>query len=83
MAQIAEKMKLMPRVDFNGRDLPPATADPSVITIVDAAAPAAPPSMATALTEVAAACGADLAVLVDSTSFTAEIARISPSEPQR
>jgi hypothetical protein len=41
-SRIAEKMKRMPRVDFNGRDLPPATADPSVISIVDAAAPTVP-----------------------------------------
>lgn len=44
-ARIAEKMKRMPRVDANGRDLPPATADPTVVPIVDPAAPAASPAM--------------------------------------
>jgi hypothetical protein len=44
-SRIAEKMKRMPRVNCDGHDLPPATADPSVITIVDAAVPAAPAAM--------------------------------------
>lgn len=56
-SRIAEKMRRMPRVNCDGHDLPLATADPSVIPIVDgsqlsgtaqslpAAVPAAPAAM--------------------------------------
>lgn len=43
--KIAEKLRGMPRVDQNGRALPPATSDPSVVS-VDPAAPAVPQGMA-------------------------------------
>jgi hypothetical protein len=42
--QIFELLKRMPRVDAQGRDLPPAAADPTVISIVDPGAPVAPPA---------------------------------------
>jgi hypothetical protein len=71
-------MARMPRVDFNGRDLPPATADPSVTELVTP--PTAPPSLAQALSQAAEAVGADLEQLLDSASFCAEIAKISPSD---
>jgi len=43
--QIAEKLRRLPRVNHDGHELLPATADPTVAPIVDPAAPAARPAM--------------------------------------
>jgi hypothetical protein len=77
-SRIAAKMKLMRKVDFNGRDLPPGTPDPSVVELVTP--PTAPPSLAVALNAAAEAVGCDLPALLDSQSFCAELGAISPSD---
>jgi len=74
--RIAAINSRMPRVNHNGFVIP--GPDPSVVNVVEP--PAAPPSMASALQAAAEACGADLAQLLDSNSFRAEIAAISPAD---
>jgi hypothetical protein len=66
------------RVDHNG--FPIAGPDPSVVSVVEPSTPGQVPTMATALAEVAAQTGADLAALLDSSSFCAAIAAISPAD---
>jgi hypothetical protein len=69
------RARMMP-VDHNGFPRPKGP-DPSVIETIT---PATVPSMATALSAAAEACGADLPQLLDSASFCAEIAKISPAD---
>lgn len=77
-SRIAAKMKLLPRVDHNGRDLLPDTADPSVTELVTP--PTAPPTMGAALAAAAEAVGADLPQLLDSERFRLAVAGCSPAD---
>jgi hypothetical protein len=72
------QMRKLGHVDHNG--FPIAGPDPSVVSVVEPPTPGRVPSMATALAEVAAQTGADLATLLDSSSFCAAIAAISPAD---
>lgn len=68
-------------VNCHGFDRPRATPDASVTPVVPATAPTdAPPSMAQALSRAADAVGVELAPLLDSVAFTAELGRISPAD---
>lgn len=72
--------KLQP-VDGQGHDIPRKTPDPTVTAVVEPGAPSEVVNMSTALAlAVAKVPGADLASLMDSTSFLREIGPISAAD---
>jgi hypothetical protein len=74
--RMAAQMRKLPRfVDHNGRAI--RGPDP---TTVEAVTPTAIRPMAEVLAEVAAACGASVAELVENDAFTAEIMATSPAD---
>jgi hypothetical protein len=70
-----DQMRKLPKIDQNGKTIKgPGPA------VTDVTPPAKPRSMISALAEAAELENADLAQLLDSNSFTAEIATLSPAD---